>query len=470
VATDVTEAVKRGDLSFLDANALAAFMISQRWFASKTREVTQLDVLGALPLALEPPLLVTGLVGARFGQGTHDVYQLPLGLRSADEWQDGVIDRTDGFAIYDALADPGQARRLLELMSEDATVTADEASGCFRWAEGFPRPSGGDGTARPIGSEQSNSSVVFDDALVLKAYRRVEPGVNPELELLRFLAERGFSQVPAFAGWYEYSGAPMDATLGILQEFLPGSRDGWELALEELAVDPETFLGRLHALGEMTGAMHSLLGSDSSDPTFAPEEPTMESLGLFAATVDEEIEQIFFELPDDEMTRPIAGRGEEVREQLRLRSNVGGAGKIIRTHGDYHLGQTLLSDRGWIAIDFEGEPARTLPERRRKRSPLRDVAGMLRSFAYAASASEILHGAAPPADWELRARSEFLEGYLATTDTSLLPSGRGAFEQLLSVFELEKAAYELRYELNNRPDWVGVPVAGIARLLEEARA
>jgi trehalose synthase-fused probable maltokinase len=294
--------------------------------------------------------------------------------------------------------------------------------------------------------------------------------VNPELELLRFLAEHGFTSIPAFAGWYEYSGPPMDATLGILQEFLPGSRDGWELALDELAVDPDAFLGRLRSLGEMTGEMHTVLGSDTADPTFAPEDPSMESLGLFTATVDEEIERIFFELPDHEAVSPIAGRGEEVREQLRVRANVGGAGKIIRTHGDYHLGQTMLAERGWVAIDFEGEPARSLPERRRKRSPLRDVAGMLRSFAYAASASEILRGQPPPDDWELRARSEFLDGYLETADAGLLPSGRGGFEQLLSVFELEKAAYELRYELNNRPDWVGVPVAGIARLLEAPAA
>jgi trehalose synthase-fused probable maltokinase len=155
-----------------------------------------------------------------------------------------------------------------------------------------------------------------------------------------------------------------------------------------------------------------------------------------------------------------------VREQLRLLTHAGSTGKVIRTHGDYHLGQTMLADRGWIVLDFEGEPARTLPERRRKRSPLRDVAGMMRSFAYAASASEILCGVVPPEDWEARARDEFLDAYLDTADPSLLPPGRHGVEQLLSVFELEKAVYELRYELNNRPDWVRIPVAGILRLLE----
>jgi maltokinase len=295
----------------------------------------------------------------------------------------------------------------------------------------------------------------------------VEAGINPELELLRFLTDRGFESVPALAGWYEYTGRLMEATLGVMQEFLPGARDGWELALEELEKDPEAFLGRVRALGEVTGRLHSALGSDASNPAFAPEEPSAESLGLLTATIDEEIERIFLELPeDDESVERIAGRGEDVREQLRLLTHAGTAGKVIRTHGDLHLGQTMLADRGWVVLDFEGEPARALPERRRKRSPLRDVAGMMRSFAYAASASEVLRGVAAPEGWEERARDEFLDAYLDAADPSLLPASRNGVEQLLSVFELEKAVYELRYELNNRPDWVGIPVAGILRLLE----
>jgi predicted trehalose synthase len=127
------------------------------------------------------------------------------------------------------------------------------------------------------------------------------------------------------------------------------------------------------------------------------------------------------------------------------------------------------SDGGWTVLDFEGEPARSLVERRRKRSPLRDVAGMLRSFAYAATASELLHGASAPPGWEEEVRAAYLDGYLVETDQSLLPPGRAAVERLLAVFELEKAVYELRYELDNRPDWVKIPVAGIARLLEPER-
>jgi trehalose synthase-fused probable maltokinase len=155
-----------------------------------------------------------------------------------------------------------------------------------------------------------------------------------------------------------------------------------------------------------------------------------------------------------------------VRDRLRLLTHVGAVGKVIRHHGDFHLGQTLATDDGWVILDFEGEPARSLPERRRKRSPLRDVAGMLRSFAYAASASAILRGVEAPPGWEQDARGAFLDGYATEIDANLVPSGP-AMEKLLSVFELEKAVYELRYELNNRPDWVKIPVAGIVRMLDQ---
>jgi trehalose synthase-fused probable maltokinase len=260
----------------------------------------------------------------------------------------------------------------------------------------------------------------------------------------------------------------MDATFGVVQRFVAGARDGWELCLEELGSDPERFVARLRDLGAVIGRMHTVLASDPGDPAFAPEEPSDESLALLTATIDEEIERVFLELPDEDAVAPIAGHAAEVRDRLQLLSHVGARGKLIRTHGDLHLGQTMLGgDGAWVVLDFEGEPARPLLERRRKRSPLRDVAGMLRSFAYAASASDLQHGRPAPEGWEERARASFLAGYLDAVDSVLLPPGEAPTRTMLSIFELEKAVYELRYELNNRPDWVGIPVAGIARLLEE---
>jgi maltokinase len=445
----------RTDLPPLDEEALEEWVVDQRWFGSKARGVVNLGVLDVVPLRLEPQPLASVLVEARFGPGTHEVYQIPVGFREGSP--NGAITRADGLTVYDALSDPDQSLALLDMMRRDVRLESEDSVSEFHWVEGARDPGSG-ASVRAMGAEQSNSSVVFGETLTLKIYRRVEAGINPELELLRFLTDHGFANVPALAGWYEYTGTLMEATLGVLQEFIPDARDGWELALEDL----DGFLPRVRALGEVTGELHTVLGSDSTDPAFAPEEPSSESLGLLTATVDEEIERIFFELPESDLLEPIVGRGEEVREQLRLLTHIGAAGKVIRTHGDYHLGQTMLTNRGWVILDFEGEPARNLPERRRKRSPLRDVAGMLRSFAYAATASET-----PPADdWEERAREEFLDAYLASADPSLLPPGRHGVDQLLSVFELEKAVYELRYELNHRPDWVRIPVASILRLLE----
>jgi maltokinase len=466
--TDVPAAVAAGDLSFLDEPTFNDWIVSQRWFASKTREVVHIAVIDAVPLRTETPLLVLCLVEARFPAGTHETYQVPLGLRpSGDGWSDYVIQETDGWVVYDGLADPATGRELLHRMraNDDFQVGQDEF--IFRWAENAGAGLGGTVDVRPVGVEQSNSSIVFGEELIMKAFRKVEPGVNPELELLRFLSARGFPHIAALAGWYEVEGRHLDATLGILQEFLAGARDGWELALDELASDPEGLLDRLEALGTVIGELHSALGSDNADPAFAPDQPSNEALSILTANVDEQIEKVFLDLPDDnDAVAPIRGRGQDVREKLNALSYVNAGGRVIRTHGDLHLGQTMLSERGWVVLDFEGEPARPLPERRLKRSPLRDVAGMLRSFSYVRAGSQLLRGVEAPPDWEERARERFLSGYHNAVDSSLLPPGQQATEQLLAVFELEKAVYELRYELNNRPDWVAIPVAGVLRLLD----
>jgi maltokinase len=420
--------------------SLAEHLVEQRWFGSKAREVAHADLLEEIPLG-EGGLRIT-FVEAVFSPGTHETYQL---LRD-----DGV----DAFDVH--------AGALLDLMRQGADVEVGDSVLRFR-SLGDIGPAS---EARPVGTEQSNSSVVFGDELILKLFRRVEPGINPDLEITRFLTEKGFDRIPALRGWYEIEGRNLDATLGLLQRFVGGSRDGWELALDELGADAERFLDRVGRLGTVVGEMHSVLGSDASDPAFAPEEPSAEAIGLLTATIDEEIARIFLELADRDEAAPIAGRGEEVRDHLRMLTQVAVGGRVIRHHGDLHLGQTLWADDDWIVLDFEGEPARSLAERRRKRSPLRDVAGMLRSFAYAASASELQRGTPAPEGWEERAREAFLDGYLNSVETSLMPPSAAATEQLLSIFELEKAVYELSYELNNRPDWVRIPVAGILRLLE----
>jgi maltokinase len=431
-----------------DERALIDFVQNQRWYGSKTREIMHAEVIDRAMLRDTDPRLELQLVETRFAEGTHETYQL-------------LTDDS-----LDALADPRQVRELVHMVRAARTMPAGEGVVRFGVVEGYAGLGQELREARLIEAEQSNTSIVFDDELIMKVFRRLEAGINPELELLRFLTEKGFENIAQLAGWYAYQGKPMDATLGILQRFVVGGVDGWELALDMISSDPDEFASRLRRLGEVTGHMHSVLGSDSADANFSPEDTSSESLGLLTATVDEEIERIFLDLPEDiPELDPIRGRGEEVRERLRLLTHIGGTGRVIRHHGDFHLGQTLWAGDDWVILDFEGEPARSLPERRRKRSPLRDVAGMMRSFAYAATAAELQRGVTPPDGWEGHAREEFLGGYRSTVDQSLVPTG-SAMDKLLTVFELEKAVYELRYELNNRPDWVRIPVAGILRLLE----
>jgi trehalose synthase-fused probable maltokinase len=463
---DLARSIAAGDLSFFDVEALTEWVEGQRWYASKSRAVTGVELVETVVLRDEPPLLFLALLQTRFATGTHELYQLALGVRPADEgWSEQVIAETEDWTIYDALADPLHGRELLARVDAEDAIETEEGRFAFQRAGGsLQLPE--DMPVRPIGVEQSNSSLVFAEQLVMKVFRKLEAGTNPELELLSFLTSRGFPNIAPLYGAYTYDGRSLAATLGIVQRFFPDGVGGWELALDEITTDPDQFLERLGSLGEVTAQMHTVLASDASDPAFSPEEPSHEALSLLTATVDEDIERVFSRLPDDERVAPIVGSGQDVREHLGALAQLGVGGRVIRTHGDYHLGQTLHTPRGWVILDFEGEPARPLPERRQKRSPLRDVAGMLRSFAYVTSAVEIMRGQPAPEDFEQRARETFLRHYLDTVDRSLLPAGEAAIEHLLSVFELEKAVYELRYELDNRPDWVAIPVAGIRRLLE----
>jgi trehalose synthase-fused probable maltokinase len=437
------------ELPLLEEESLCEWISAQRWYASKSRSISSASVVESIPLR-DDPLLVLALVQTRFATGTHELYQL-------------LSSETEPDAMR---SDPTAAAELLARIVAGEEIDTDEGHFSFQTVAEFRDVDEGS-SVRVLGGEQSNSSVVYDERIVLKVIRKLEPGINPELEILRFLTARDFEHIAALEGWYAYDGQALAATLGVAQTFIADAVDGWELALDEIARDPERFLQRLGDLGRVTAELHNALASDSGDPAFSPEEPSNEAISLLTASVDEDIERIFVRLPDKEALAPIIGRGQDVRERLAARAQVGSSGRVIRTHGDYHLGQTLSTPRGWVIIDFEGEPARPLSERRQKRSPLRDVAGMLRSFAYAASAVELQRGQRAPDDFELRAREQFLSNYFEHIDASLMPAGEAQVANLLSIFELEKAIYELQYELNSRPDWVAIPVAGIRRLLEE---
>ena len=416
--------------------ALAPIVREQRWFGSKSRAAAGGRIVDRGVLSADCAL---ALFESAFADGGSELYQLPYRVAP------------DGGLVLD-LADPALAGALLAALRSSARLPTETGEVIFVLAAELPADAGLE-RVRPIGGEQSNSTVVFDERLALKAYRRLEAGESAELEMLRFLDLHGFEHTPRLLGSYRHDGAPIAATLGILQEYVPDARDGWADALESLT-DAAPFLPRLRRLGEVTARMHVLLAADGGDPAFAPEgqrEPSEADTRALLAGLPE----------------PVQGRSGELLERLRALHRCGAGGKAIRQHGDYHLGQVLWARGDWIVLDFEGEPARPLAERRRKSTPLRDVAGMLRSFAYAAETGRA-RGAPGAPEWERGARSAFLDGYEATIDQSLLPTAGAPRDALLAACELEKALYELRYEQDNRPDWMHVPLAGILRLLGPA--
>jgi predicted trehalose synthase len=411
----------------LTSDELLSLVTDARWFAAKDRVAEEAEIVG---LPVEDGVVTLAIVEIRFGTGTHEHYLVALG---ADD------------APADAFERPEVAARLAAL----AGVPADGAR------------------ARPLGVEQSNSSVVLDELHVLKLYRRLEAGPNPELEVLHALAAAGFANAPRLEGELTTAGPPLETALASVIGLVPSAGGGWELTLDSFHDDPSWLPERAWRLGEVTAGLHAALAANETDPHFAPEEPSAEALALLAAEIDEEISITFASLPENDALGAVAHRAEDLRDLVQELAAVGPAGLAIRTHGDYHLGQVLwTTDGDWVVIDFEGEPARSLPERRRKRSPLRDLAGMTRSFAYAGDAALLLHGVAAPEGWVGACRDAFLDGYLAAADERLLPSSRTGFDRLLGLYELEKLVYELRYETRNRPEWATIPIVGMLRVLE----
>src|SRR5665213_2681437 len=246
--------------------ALVDFITAQRWYRSKSREIVHANLVTTVPLTTAPPRSSVALVEVRFQPGTHEIYQVILGARPSGERSPGTtIDEAGGTTFYEGLADPAIARELVELMKAGAKVSGAEGTIDLRLVEGIAPLEQAPLEALAVSAEQSNSSVVFDDALILKVYRRLEAGMNPELELLRFLTVHGFANIAALRGWYEYTGPPLDATLGILQDYARCENDGWEFALDALASVPDEFVAHARRLGEVTGAMHIVLASDPSD-------------------------------------------------------------------------------------------------------------------------------------------------------------------------------------------------------------
>ncbi|HYG64095.1 MAG TPA: maltose alpha-D-glucosyltransferase [Thermoanaerobaculia bacterium] len=542
--TSVLAGEARADLGA----ALAALLPSRRWFGGKARTIRAVTVGSVVPLAREEetnaPASYLALLNVEYTDGEPETYALPLafveGPRAerlatatppvAVAWVEAGGSRG---LLYEPVGEPWFWSRLLRDIGERQRVRGDRGE-VVAWPTAvFAEKGGHEGNPEPVllKAEQSNTSVRFGDRFVLKLFRRLESGVNPDLEIGLFLTEKTtYRCSPRVAGGLEVrvTRGEEPLTLGILQEFVPNEGDAWRFTLDalgryfdrvrtdwggggehqmatmptepllELASRPPgdevaerigTYLPLVRLLGERTAELHIALASAGPDARdFAP-EPFSE---LYQRSLYESMRGLtrknfrllrhnLGNLPDDVRTdaEVVLAAEERVIETFRRVSGPKMAAERIRIHGDFHLGQVLYTGKDFVILDFEGEPTRSLSERRLRRSPLRDVAGMLRSFQYATYArllEEQEAGGVPPEEmerfqswafyWERWVSAAYLQAYLDRMGTAaILPPSREHLSLLLDAYVLEKAVYELSYELNNRPAWVRIPLQGIRQIL-----
>ena len=467
--------------------ALREFLRRQRWFAAKARGLDAVRIEDWAVLDERGPVLLALL------DVDGERYYLPLAV-SDSAGEDDAIARVGSQMVVEGHADPAFGRRILEAISAGREVTGQAGSFRCRPMTPWAGPDDSDGTGidvRRLSGEQSNTSIALGRELILKSLRRPRPGVNPEIEITQFLTARGFPHAPRLVGWMDYAGAAGEtATLSVLQGFVANDGDGWRHVLRALGRDArdarrttpdDPLIREMRELGRVTGELHAALASDSADPVFAPEPITAEDARRWASGIAAALDRASSNADrgDPELARALRGVSAGGDGIIAIRAGLdllaAGAHKI-RCHGDYHLGQVLKTRDSFVVIDFEGEPGRPIAERRAKESPLRDVAGMLRSLNYAVNTVGREGEVGSRAQvalwlerWERQARDAFLDGYTSATGRSpvrLVPPWRDELRRACAPFEIDKACYELAYELDNRPDWVAIPLAGLSRLLE----
>jgi maltose alpha-D-glucosyltransferase/alpha-amylase len=519
---------------------LPDYLQGQRWFGGKARIIQEVSIIETISIPNEDPLYVWCLLRVEYTEGEPETYFLPIQFVTLE----GAVSLADTPAMIaeikisqkgqihhgilcDAVWTPTFLKHLLDSIAKTRRYTGpmgDVVAGSLRE---FRRQIL---TQRPhlIPSihrgEQSNTSVMYGREFILKLYRRVESGINPDLEIGRFLTMKGFEHTAPVAGRLEYHQDDGDTiTMGILQKYVENEGDAWRYTLDELgryyemasthagALTPAmiptvsllgllkeqvpsmaqeyigTYLEEARLLGVRTGDLHLALASDLEDPNFSPEPFTdFYRRGLYQSMVGLTNQNLPL-LRQRVKTLPESIQGTakallDLESALRKRFLLIRDKKIkamrIRIHGDYHLGQVLYTGKDFIIVDFEGEPARPLNVRRLKESPLRDVAGMIRSFHYAAYSSLVGQVAGiRPEDfaalepwarfWQVWVSATFLKAYLAVVgQANLLPQSQEELQVLLDAHIIQKAIYELGYELNNRPAWAGIPLKGILQILE----
>jgi maltose alpha-D-glucosyltransferase / alpha-amylase len=464
----------------VDLSRWIEILPEQRWFGFRGRPIASIDVIdeGRLDEGEEPLILAIACV--RFEDGNSALFHLP------------VVVSDDGVA-RDATEDVHRLKIIGDLLAHGQPIKGER--GVFHFSGPGLDPSAplGSSSIRAMDAEQSNTSIVLDESVILKFFRRVESGPNPDLELTRLLTNEGFKHIPPQVGEIFYEGDeenPRAIDLGIAQRFVQGASEGWTFVLEHLprlydeiheedasedrAVLTEERSGDLLAsieqLGEVTGELHVALAAEGSEPDLHPEAVGSNDLEEWSEAALKSLKTLSQDVAE------IAAMEPAISERLVAVASLPPEGMKTRIHGDYHLGQVLRRPRQWLILDFEGEPARPLEERRRKQSPLRDVAGMLRSFSYAAYASLFARAEADGDEWgrlepwaltwEALARDRFLSAYLSKShEGRFLPADRDELATLLDFFELEKAIYEVGYEVGHRPEWTRIPLKGIAQVI-----
>ena len=524
--------------------SLPAYLLACRWFGGKAQPIRSVKNVDVIPFIADSITAYLTTWEVQYFGAASETYLLPLAFAVGDRAFElrqanprAVIallkvketnQETEG-VLYDALYDGRFSKLLLDAIARGRRFKGEGAELHAQQSKVFRKLRGGpDASLEPslLKGEQSNTSIIYGDRLILKIYRRITEGLNPDVEIGRFITEKtSFAHVPALAGFFEIRkrrGEP--TTVGILQELVSNEGDAWRYTLDSLGRYFEEILGRhpdpqeaaprresliqlaqqegvpalaqevmgaylssARLLGQRTGEFHRALASDAKDPAFAPEPYTAlyrrshyQSMRTLADQALALLEQRLPKLPDE--VRPDAARLLKMEgtifDGLRPILEKKITGMRIRCHGDYHLGQVLFTGKDFVITDFEGEPARPISERRIKRSPLRDVAGMLRSFNYAAL-TKLKSNSLRPEDavqlkpwahyWSLWVSVTYLKGFLeATAEAVFMPKSSEEIALLLNIYLLEKAVYELRYELNNRPAWIDVPLAGILEILHPA--
>lgn len=500
----------------LEMGTLPQFLPLQRWFAAKDERIESVSLK---PVAMLDPAgdYALSVIDVTVPSGVQR-YLAPLAIRWGEEHlRAGAPKFSYTLAkvragarvggLIDGAFDEALAAQLVKLMQAGETLSADGGSVSF---EGSPGLNAFEELAppRPLGVEQSNVSVVFGEQLILKIYRRIRAGEQPDVEIARQLTDvTPFANTPALLGTVTMHGESGESVLAAAFSFVPNLGDAWAAVLEALerhlegadllegqeAVQTEeeapllTFpLDLGHLCGVRTAQMHRALAADKDSPAFAPEPITAEDLAKWARDCEAEADSVLSRLNGalgtlEEDARADAQTLLSKRDEIVARFSAAAAatpsGEKTRIHGDYHLGQVLVAQDDLVVIDFEGEPARPLEERREKSSPLRDVAGMLRSFDYAAAMAlsrwrdthEVHAGEAydKAAAWHRRTRRTFIDAYFETMgDAGHDKELSGA---LLDLFTLQKALYEIGYELAIRPHWVGIPLKGVLDVLSEPR-